>query len=95
MYHQGLRELAQIQEQEHMREALRRAAVRAARREAGVTWLQVFRARIFRTRPSGRSVDGSRPLPSRPPAVTAAVRPGSPLRGIGAAEMERPAGADC
>lgn len=42
----GLLELAQIAEQEHMREAMRRAALRAARRDAGVTWFQALRLRL-------------------------------------------------
>ena len=95
MYHQGLSEIAQLDEQEHMQKSLERAAARAARREAGVTWLHLARTRIFRARPAGRSVDGSRSLPSRPPAVPAAVRPRPVMRVIGAAELDCPAGADC
>ena len=46
----GLMEMAQINEQEHMREALRRAALREARKQAGVTWIQMVRARLFGSR---------------------------------------------
>lgn len=95
MYHQGLSELAQIQEQEHMRESLRRAAMRQARREAGVTWLQLIRARLSGRRPVGRLAGGPHPLPSRTPTATAVARPAPPLRVIGAAEMDCPAGAEC
>lgn len=95
MYHQGLTELAQIREQESMRESLRRAALRDARREAGVTWLQLLRSRFFGDRGAGRAVGGARPLPSRTTAVAAAARPTPSLRVIGAAEVECPAGADC
>lgn len=95
MYHQGVSELAQLREQEFMHESLRRAAFRTARREAGVTWLQLVRARLMAARAGGRSVHGSRPQPSRAPAATAAVRPAPPLRVIGAAEVDCAAGADC
>ena len=43
-----LHELAQITEQERMNAQLHRAAIRAARREAGVSWVHVVRARLFR-----------------------------------------------
>lgn len=46
----GLMEMAEVNEQEHMREALRRAAIREARKQAGVTWIQVVRARLFGSR---------------------------------------------
>ena len=42
-----IHELAQIEEQERMHAALRRAALRAARRDAGLSWTQVLRARLF------------------------------------------------
>ena len=56
----GLMEMAEVNEQEHMREALRRAAIREARKQAGVTWIQVVRARLF----------GSRGVVTTPAAVT-------------------------
>ena len=64
----GLMELAQIAEQEHMREALRRSAARAARREAGVTWLQAVRMRFVRRRIAERAVHppAAQPAPSQP-----------------------------
>jgi hypothetical protein len=42
-----LHELAQITEQERMNAQLHRAAVRAARREAGVSWVDAVRGRFF------------------------------------------------
>lgn len=65
MNHMGLLELAHIKEQEHMREALRRQAIKAARREAGVTWLQLVRARLFAT----RRVSTGAATPAPPPSA--------------------------
>ena len=61
----GLMEMAQITEQEHMREALRRTALREARKQAGVTWMQVLRARVF----------GSRGVVTTPAAAAAPSSP--------------------
>ena len=70
----GLMEMAQISEQEHMREALRRRALREARKEAGVTWIQVIRARLFRIR--GRdSVAASAPAPVSAASAAASSAP--------------------
>ena len=66
----GLMEMAQINEQEHMREALRRTALREARKRAGVTWIQVVRARLF----------GSRGVVTTP-AAAAAPAPSAPSSG--------------
>ena len=60
-----LMELSQIKEQENMRAAERRAAVREARRESGVSWLQMLRSRLVairRTRPAARPA--ARPAPA-------------------------------
>ena len=59
-----LHELAQIEEQERMNAALRRAALRAARREAGLSWMQAVRGRLLgRTRhaPIGSGAVSLRP----------------------------------
>lgn len=64
----GLMEMAQVKEQEHMREALRRRALREARKEAGLTWLQLLRARLF----------GSRGVGTTPAAAAAAAEPATP-----------------
>ena len=64
----GLMEMAQITEQEHMREALRRAALREARKQAGLTWIQVLRARLF----------GSRGVVATPAAAPQAPTPATP-----------------
>ena len=61
----GLMEMAQINEQEHMREALRRTALREARKQAGVTWIKVVRARLF----------GSRGVVTTPAAAAAPASP--------------------
>ena len=61
----GLMEMAEVNEQEHMREALRRAAIREARKQAGVTWIQVVRARLF----------GSRGVVTTPPTTPAPASP--------------------
>ena len=70
----GLMELAQIREQEYMREALRRAALREARKEAGVTWLQLVRARFFprRNRVTAPVVAAAEPAAQSVPAVSSA-----------------------
>jgi hypothetical protein len=77
MNHMGLVELAQIREQEHMREALRRQAIRAARRDAGVTWLQLVRARLFGSRPA----NGRAKVPPAQPAppVSTPATPAAPV----------------
>ena len=56
-----IHELAQIREQERMSAALHRAAVRAARREAGVTWMQLLRARFGRNGQAPVATTVSRP----------------------------------
>ena len=66
----GLMEMAEVNEQEHMREALRRAASREARKQAGVTWIQVVRARLF----------GSRGVVTTPAAAAAPQSP-APIPG--------------
>ena len=70
----GLMEMAQIKEQEHMREALRRTALREARKQAGVTWIQVVRARLFGSRGvvSAPAAAAAPPSPSPAPAPAAA-----------------------
>ena len=71
----GLMELGQIKEQEHMREALRRSALREARKQAGVTWIQLVRARLF----GSRGVVTTPPTTATRPAVqTTAAAPAAP-----------------
>lgn len=70
----GLMEMAQISEQEHMREALRRTAIREARKQAGVTWIQVVRARLFGSRgvvttPAAAAPATPAPAPVAPSSV--------------------------
>ncbi|MGH7686035.1 MAG: hypothetical protein ACREN2_04370 [Candidatus Dormibacteria bacterium] len=79
----NLTEMAQVAEQEHMRVALRRAAARAARREAGITWLQAVRMRVF-----------AAPVSPARPAPPATARPAVRLRVIRAADSDC-ATADC
>lgn len=69
----GLMEMAHIKEQESMREALRRAAIREARRQAGVTWIQVVRARLFRHRDGVAVAPVAQPAAAATPAAAAAV----------------------
>lgn len=69
----GLMEMAQVREQESMREALRRAAIREARKQAGLTWFQVVRARLFRQRGAVAVA------PAAPTAAPAALAPAAPL----------------
>lgn len=64
----GLMEMAQVKEQESMREALRRAAIREARRQAGITWFQVVRARLFRQRDGVAVAPVAQPAAATPPA---------------------------
>lgn len=100
MTHMGLRELAQISEQEHMRAALAHAAARQARREAGITWLQAVRLRLFPrgadsapvTAPPAVTPAPSSPAPAATTAPTATVR--MKLRVLRAAEPDC-VGADC
>ncbi|MBV8528954.1 MAG: hypothetical protein JOZ75_11610 [Candidatus Dormibacteraeota bacterium] len=68
----GLMEMAQVKEQESMREALRRAAIREARKQAGITWFQAVRARLFRQR------DAVAAAPAAAPARAAALTPAAP-----------------
>lgn len=70
----GLMELGQIKEQEHMREALRRNALRDARKQAGVTWIQLVRARLFRQRDGvAAAAPAARPAVHSTPAAPAPV----------------------
>jgi hypothetical protein len=66
----GLMEMAEVNEQEHMREALRRAAIREARKQAGVTWIQVVRARLFGHRDgAAAAASAATPAAAAAPAV--------------------------
>ena len=96
MYSMNLTEMAQVAEQEHMREALRRAALRAARREAGITWLQAVRMRVFRTtaRSHTTPMPPVQPAPSIPVAAAPSARPAVRLRVIRVADADC-ATADC
>lgn len=91
MTHMGLRELAQISEQEHMRAALVRAAARQARREAGITWLQALRLRL--------ATRGDQPAPATASPVKPAPSSPSPARAPQTARVTlrvvRPVDADC
>lgn len=86
----GLMEMAQVNEQEHMREALRRAAIREARKQAGVTWVQVVRARLFRSRvvvtpPAVAAVPAPadvRPSPAPAPAASSSAAPSANTRPV-------------
>ena len=69
----GLMEMAHIKEQESMREALRRAAIREARREAGITWFQAFRARLFRQGDGVAVAPAAAPAADTTPAPAAAI----------------------
>ena len=82
MYSMNLTEMAQVAEQEHMREALRRAAVREARREAGITWLQAVRMRFSRksAAPLTAPVPPAQPAPPTPVAAAPSARPAVRLR---------------
>ena len=71
----GLMEMAQVNEQEHMREALRRAAIREARKQAGVTWIQVVRARLFGSRGVVTTPAAAAPPASPAPAAPNVVAP--------------------
>ena len=76
----GLMEMAQITEQEHMREALRRAALREARKQAGLTWIQVVRARLFGSRgvvttPAAAAAQAPTPSVSNSVAPTPSIKP--------------------
>lgn len=74
----GLMEMAQIKEQEHMREALRRTALREARQQAGVTWIQVVRARLFGSRGVVSALaPAAAPPPLSPAPAPAPVAPNS------------------
>ena len=95
MYHMGLRELAQITEQEHMRESLRRAAIRDARRQAGVTWLQMVRARLSPKHTAPSAAGAARQVTPKQVVAPAPVRSAPRLRVMPAAEIDCPAGADC
>ena len=82
----GLMEMAQIKEQEHMREALRRTALREARKQAGVTWIQVVRARLFGPRgvvttPATAAAPRS-PAPAPAPAAPNSVAPATNTRPV-------------
>lgn len=106
MTNMGLRELAQISEQEHMRAALARAAARQARRDAGITWLQAMRLRLFTrgaesapaTAPPAAKPAPSSPAPAAthpaPAATTPAATVRMKLRVIRAADPDC-VGADC
>lgn len=83
----GLMEMAQVKEQESMREALRRAAIREGRKQAGITWFQMVRARLFRRR---GAVAAGPAAPTAARATAAAPR----LRVVQAAELDC-VGADC
>ena len=80
----GLMEMAQIKEQEHMREALRRTALREARKQAGVTWIQVVRARLFGSRGAVITTPpaGAAPAPAPAPAAPNAVAPATNTRPV-------------
>jgi len=69
----GLMEMAQVKEQESMREALRRAAIREARKQAGITWFQVVRARLFRQRGAVAAAPAAAPAAQAAPAATAPI----------------------
>ena len=76
----GLMEMAQINEQEHMREALRRAALREARKQAGLTWIQVLRARLFGSRgvvttPAAAAAQAPTPAATNSVAPTTSAKP--------------------
>ena len=71
----GLMEMAQIKEQEHMREALRRTALRDARKQAGVSWIQVVRARLFGSRGVVTTPAAAPASPASAPAAPSSVGP--------------------
>ena len=74
----GLMEMAEVNEQEHMREALRRAAIREARKQAGVTWIQVVRARLFGSRGVVTTPAAAAAPQSPAPAPAPATAPAAP-----------------
>lgn len=95
MYSMNLTEMAQVAEQEHMREALRRAALRAARHEAGITWLQAVWMRVFhKTAVPAAAPVPAQPAPSTSVAAAPSAHPAVRLRVIRVADADC-ATADC